>query len=588
MPKKINKGMSFEEYLTAMTELIKKEPDNILQMSNEKFAKQLDEAWRDSMKMVQESHLEKAISDKISEDDIRDYSKFDSNTRKAMDSEMSAEQKKALDAYTNNELLIGQADVFSSFDSYDYNAMLYAWPLWTSLYVSSWVFAKIIDVTSSDMTRNGWSISINPERIYQIVRDENKLYRKDITPNYELGGVYKKQNKIISHIINATKWMLLYGGAVICLLDSTIENLAEYETSLKEIKPGSKINYIVADRWQGVIASTELVTDDESPDFGTPKFYSVRTPDGSFYRFHHTRVARFVNGDNPNFLKTMLMGWGMPMGARIYNEINRDERIKNMITSLLSKYNLEIVQTGGMKAYMHGELTPEMEANLDAKLSMINRYRHFNSMMFLDKDDQYSRLDGNVGGLWQLFDSNVRAVTGASSMPVVKLYGDQTSGLSGSSNDDLRLWEEHLAAERGLKLRKPIEKITWWLLMSEQIPAEEFSIRFESSITKTVNERIDETRAVLDMYRQLMDMGIYTKEMVLAELKDHGDLLFGDQIQQMTIEDLEEIEEEIDGGFEGDLGGDFEAGGNVDLDGIEDYPEEEPADIPDLSPEPEQ
>ena len=140
MPKKINKGMTFEEYLTAMTELIKKEPDNILQMSNENFAKQLDEAWRDSMKMVQESHLEKAISDKISEDDIRDYSKFDSNTRKAMDSEMSAEQKKALDAYTNNELLIGQADVFSSFDSYDYNAMLYAWPLWTSLYVSSWVF----------------------------------------------------------------------------------------------------------------------------------------------------------------------------------------------------------------------------------------------------------------------------------------------------------------------------------------------------------------------------------------------------------------------------------------------------------------
>lgn len=567
----MNKRISFEEYLMRMTELIKQEPENVMNVSNEQFAKTLHENWLKSINGVQEILLSEV---KLDEEIATEYREAPASQRKAMDEKFSTEQKKALDAYSNNALLIGQADTFSSFDSYDYNAMLYAWPLWTSLYVSSWVFAKIIDVTSSDMIRKAWDVSVNPERVYQFVREKNKLYRRDITPTYELGGFYKKQDKVISHIINATKWMLLYGGSVICLLDSTIEDTRDYEKPLTEIRDDAKLNYIVADRWQGVIASAELVEDDESPDFGTPKYYSVKTPNGQFYRFHHTRVARFVNGENPNFLKTMLMGWGIPMGTRLYNEINRDERIKNMITSLLSKYNLEIVQTAGMKAYMHGELSPEMEAALDAKLSLINRYRHFNSMIFLDKDDQYTRIDGNVGGLYQLFDSNVRAVTGASSMPVVKLYGDQTSGLSGSSNDDLRLWEEHLASERGSKLKRPIDKITTWLLMSEQIPHESFSTRFNSSLTKTVDEQINETRAILDMYNQLKTMGLYTNEMILAELKDRDDLLFGEQIQQMSKDDLEEIEEELDEELDdfgnddfGDLDLDFEGGaGNLDLD----------------------
>jgi len=566
------KGITFDEYLMRLTELIKQEPENIFKMSNDRFAKAIDEGFRNSMEQVQKHHLVEAMENAaITEEAAKAWSDLEPKQRKALDSKLNPKQKKALDAYSNNAMLLGQADTFSSFDAYDFNGMLYAWPLWTSMYMTSWVFAKIIDRTGSDMIRNGWKISIDPTRTYQFFNIKNKIYRKDITPEYDMGRVYKKQSEIISHAIAAVKWMILYGGSVLCLLDSSIKDLVDYEKPLNEIPKGAKLNFVVADRWQGVVASTELVGDDESPDYNTPKYYSVKMPNGLYYRFHHSRVARFVNGDLPNFLKTMLLGWGLPIGTRIYNEINRDERIKNMITSLLSKYNLEIVQTAGMKAYMHGELTPEMEANLDYKLAMINRYRHFNSMMFLDKDDMYQRLDGNVGGLYQLFDSNTRAVTGAASMPVVLLYGDQSSGLSGSSFDDLRLWDDHLNSERGAKLRKPIEKMTRWLLMSEGIPSENFSINFNSSLPKTMNEKIDETRAVLDMYQQLISMKLYDVEMVRNELKERDDLLLGNQLQITSKEELEEIEEaegEVvddydDYGGGGSMGG--SSGGSTDF-----------------------
>lgn len=558
------KSMTFDEYLLQITNLIKTGPENLFKISNENFAKAMDEAFRTEAATLQKSLLATAFPN--SEDPEKVFKALPSKgeeRKKAQDAlQMTPEQRKALDSYSNNMMLLGQADTFSSFDSYDLNVMLYAWPLWTSLYTSSWVFAKIIDKTGTDMIRNGWKINVQPERRYQFVNLNKKLFRRDVTPTYDLGKVMKKQQKALSYIINATRWMLLYGGSVICLLDDSIEDIREYEEPLKNLPRGTKLNFVVADRWQGVVASSELVDDDESPDFNTPKYYSVRTPNGSFYRFHHSRVARFVNGEMPTFLKTMLMGWGLPIGTRIYNEINRDERIKNMITSLLSKYNLEIVQTAGMKAYMHGELTPEMESQLDYKLSMINRYRHFNSMMFLDKDDSYQRLDGNVGGLYQLFDSNTRAVTGAASMPVVLLYGDQTSGLSGSSFDDLRLWDDHLNSERGNKLRKPIEKITQWLLMSEGIPKDvDFSISFNSSLPKTMNEKIDETRAVIEMYNQLITMGLYDEAMVSAELRERDDLLFGSQLSLKSKEQLEEVQEESEDDENlDDMGDDFAGG----------------------------
>ena len=357
------KSMTMDEYLLKITELIKTEPENMSKMANEKFAKALDAQFRQSIQNEQGRLLQTAFGETDAEKALEAYErdrKLTKDNRKKAHDSWSAKRKKALDSYSNNAMLIGQADTFSSFDSYDLNVMLYAWPLWTSMYTSSWVFAKIIDKTGTDMIRNGWKISAEPKKEFKYVRIKNKLYSKDITPDYDMAAVYKKQNKAITHIVDATRWMLLYGGSVICLLDDSIKDTQDYEKPLESLPDGSNLNFIVADRWQGVVSSTEMVDDDESPDFNTPKFYSVRTSNGGFYRFHHTRVARFVNGSTPRFLKTMLRGWGLPVGTRIYNEITRDEKIKNMITSLLAKYNLEIVQTSGMKQYMDGELTPEM------------------------------------------------------------------------------------------------------------------------------------------------------------------------------------------------------------------------------------
>ena len=508
--------MKFEQYLNEMIKVIKQQPENIFESSLSEFMKDAG----DSFKKISDKQLKKQ--------------------KKIVDAESDPLKKRKLqDAYDNKALMIGASDVFSQFDVYSIQGMLYNWHLWTGLYMNSWVFAKVINRVSSDMIRNGWKIKLDVKRIYEIENKNGKVTNTDITPDIDITPLYKKQRMMIDKIISVIRWTRLYGGGVLCLLDSTIKDENEYEKPLEKIDPDAKLEYLVADRWLGVIPSVEMVSDIGDNDFDTPKYYTVTTDSGQSYRFHHTRVARFVNGEAPSYIKRLLMGWGLPEGIRLFNEINRDERIKNTITSLLSKHNLEIVKTDGMRAYMTGNLSPEMESQLDNKLEIINRYRNFNSTIFLDKNDDYIRQEGNVSGLYQLLDSNARFVAGAADMPQVLLYGDQQNGLSGNTFDDLRLYEDKIGSDREQILLNPISKITKWHLMHEQIEYEDFSIHFNSALPETIEQKIERSRQALDMYRDLIDMTIYNPYMVAKEIKASDDYLFGAELTDDVITKLD-------------------------------------------------
>lgn len=510
--------MTYKQYLNEMTKIIKEEPEFAFKSTIEDFAKKLAEKNKEYVTKLT--------------DGLKDRAEKEKNPIK---------RKRLQDAYSNQMLMIGNHDNISAYDSYDNSyGLLLNWHLSTSLYMSSWVFAKVINRPSTDMIRNGWKTKFDQKKVYNIIKEDGKLYREDVTEELDIALYYKRQRQFIPKLIQATKWARLYGGAVACLVDSTITDDAEYEKPLESIDPNAELDLIVVDRWQVVNSLSEMVDDVGSLDFNTPKFYNVRTNDGRYIRFHHSRVARFSNGEAPYLINQVLQGWGIPEIVRIYNEITRDEKIKNSITSLLNKQNLEIIQTAGMRAFMNGELSPEMEKMLDSKLEAINRYRHFNSLVFLDKDDQYTRLEGNVGNLYQLIDTESRLVAGAAEMPQVLLYGDQQMGLSGDSHDDLRLYEDNLMSKREETLGRPINKVTDWLIMWLGFEVEDYSNKFNSSLQETPEQRMERAREYINMYRDLESLGIYTPYMIAKEIRDMDDFPLGAEIDDEVLRRLDE------------------------------------------------
>ena len=514
----------FEDYISQIATIAKHEPSWFFQASMEDVSETLKKANDEYIK-GRLAKLETASLDTTLKQDESDKAKAH-----------FIAVKKLHDSYSNDALMLGAADNFSVFDSYDINGMLYNWYLWTAMYISSWVFARAIDKPATDMIRNGWSINFVDKPIAKI-SNVNISIKQD----FDKRKFNISQKNILQDIIKLIKWGKLFGGSVICILtDADDVNTYKKPLTMAEIanKPW---RLIIADRWQSVFPSTEMVTNVADPDFNTPMQYTVVTDSGSFL-FHHSRVARFVNGDAPTMINRLLMGWGIPEGVRLFNELNRDERIKNMITSLLTKASLEIIKMPGMHAYLTGQLTPEMEAELDQRLSMLNKYRHFNNLMFMDKDDEYQRLDGtSLGSLSQLVDSNARFVAGAIPMPQVLLYGDQQKGLSGNNFDDMVIYEDNLMTQRHEKLTKVITKISKWLCWSQGFDYTEFEINFNSSIQETAEQKIDRQVKVLDFKKKLVDLGLTTMELVKKDLN-------GDQSMDLgtLLPDTEEIHDTDD------------------------------------------
>lgn len=534
--------MEFEKWLMEMAKQINQNPQSQFEVSLDDFSDNLRSKWKDHVSSVAEKQLEKV---KNLDSKLKAYDSKDLNDEERVEMyKTQFERRKAQDTYDNTEMLLGASDTMSQFDSYSIMGLLYNWYLWTAMYVSSWVFARAIDKPASDMIRNGWKIKIDfkEKDTVESTREGNKVVIKKIDKTADVYSTfYKKQKGFIQSLIHANQLARLYGGSVAGLIISG-EKAENYEKPLESIDPNAKMRLIVADRWQNVIPSPTMVKDIASEDWNKPDSYTIRTDNGDVFKLHHSRVLRFTNGTAPALIQRLLIGWGIPLGVRIFNEVNRDEKMKNMITSLLAKQSLEIVQTAGMRAYANGTLTPEQEARLDAKLELINRYRHFNSILFLDKDDTYTRQEGaTVGSLAQLMDSNSRFVAGAIPMPQVLLYGDQQKGLSGNAVDDMRLYEDDLMTQRHEKLLDQILKLSKWILMQMQVEFDDIDITFNSSISYTREELIDKSKAMIETYNQLKALGIYDEVMIAQELRDSQDeLIFGSALTEEKMEELKE------------------------------------------------
>jgi phage-related protein (TIGR01555 family) len=537
--------MQFEKWLMEMAKEINHNPQNHFESSVQDFGKQLQDKFVENVNEVADKQLDrvKAIDEKLKAYDGKELS----DDERIEYLKGTFDRKKAQDSYDNSMLLLGNSDTMSQFDTYSVTGLLYNWYLWTALYMSSWVFARAIDKPASDMIRNGWKIKIDfkESQLIESVREGNTIKVKKVDKSEDVYSTfYKKQKGFIQDLIQSNKLARLYGGAVAGLIISG-EKIEEYEKPLTSIKPDAKLRLIVADRWQNVIPSPTMVKDVTSDDWNTPDSYTIRSDSGDTYKLHHSRCLRFTNGTAPTLIQRMLIGWGIPLGVRIFNEINRDEKIKNIITSLLAKQSLEIVQTAGMRAYANGTLTVEQEGRLDAKLELINRYRHFNSILFLDKDDVYTRQEGSaVGTMAQLMDSNSRFVAGSIPMPQVLLYGDQQKGLSGNAVDDMRLYEDELQSQRYEKMLNQIIKLSKWILMWMQVDFDDIDVVFNSSISYTKQEIIDKSKAMIETYQSLKNLGIYDEMMIAQELKDAQDeLIFG---SALTDDKMEELEDKFD------------------------------------------
>ena len=424
------------------------------------------------------------------------------------------------DDYGNSLLSIGNEDKSAEFTKYTFDNDTLNWWLWTTLYNDSWVFKRAIDKPAQDEVRCGVTIQCKHNNLPNVYR-RLKQYRTDF--------------------INLLQWGALYGGSIACMMFDNIEDADYLKPMTKStIMKSKSMKLYVVDRWYGVQPSDETVDDMTSIDFGKPKYYTVAFPDGNQVKFHHDYVLRYEHRTAPKLIKCgMLQGWGYAEGSHILQQLMRDDKLESSIQSLVDKSLIEVIKMSGMRGVFMGGDTQSND-QLRKRLEMVNWARNFNSLTFLDEDDEYQEHSfAGLGGLSDLLEKNMWRISAALEMQGV-LYGDLKQGFSNDS-DSLERYDETINNRCESYLRPVYEKFIRVLYMLEGIE-EKVDFTFNSLLMKKQDkERMEDVNRFVDLLSKLLADGVIELEQYAQSLETYTSKGMIDfNFTQASIEKLKE------------------------------------------------
>lgn len=405
------------------------------------------------------------------------------------------------DRYGNELSAIGTPnDRVQSFTNYGYSNDTLNWTLWLSLYNDSWVFRRAIDKPSQDVVNCGFSL--NGDEDYNII--------------------YKQFEKHKSKLIELVMWGALFGGSIaVMMFDGITDEEMSHPLKKSQIK-GKVMKLYVTDRWYGVGENfTNTVRSMTDIDFGTPTSYNITFADGHACTVHHSFVLRYEHRTAPRLIKNgQLQGWGYAEGAHILNELSRDDQLKSSITSLVNKSLIEVIKMKGMKGVFMGA-DKGNEDQLRMRLEMVNWGRSFNSLTFLDTEDDYQQHNfSGVTGLADLMEKNMRLIAAALEMQGI-LYGDLDGGFS-ADTVAMQRYAIVIKNRCDTYYRPVLYKLLKILFI--QAGLDDTKISFEFNSINQAQENKDKSAAIGEYTRSLVELvnnGVISKYQMAVSMKDY-------------------------------------------------------------------
>ena len=423
------------------------------------------------------------------------------------------------DEYGNSLAAIGTDDKSNAFTHYNFDNDTLNWSLWLALYNDSWVFRRAIDKPAQDEIRCGVTL--------QGTYDKDAIYRRLKNARFDM--------------IQLLQWGGLFGGSIaVMMFDNVKDEEYALPMSRQKISQAKTMKFYVVDRWYGVSPTyDDMVTDMADIDFGKPKFYNVTFADNRTIKVHHTYVLRYEHRVAPKLVKNgMLQGWGYAEGSHILNELSRDDKLKGSIQSLIDKSLIEVIKMAGMRGVFMGA-DADNENQLRKRLEMVNWGRSFNSLTFLDKDDEYQMNSySGLAGLSDLLEKNMWLISAALEMQGV-LFGDLKQGFSDDS-EALERYAETIMGRCESYVRpvyaKLIKVCMWLENMDEKVEFEFNSLVADKQDEKALKSMQD----FIQLCSTMLNDGVITLKQYAIGIKNYtqkGVIDF--ELDPNTIEELD-------------------------------------------------
>lgn len=422
-----------------------------------------------------------------------------------------------IDAFQNQmaRLGFGQPNLNEGAD-YPLTRMSQNYNLFTSLYRSSWIVRKIVDVFPSDMVKNWikFNSSLDPEKISKI----NSVIRK---------------TKTKEKIKEGLRWARLYGGAAGLILIDGDEDLSEpldYDAIMLDDYKG----LLIFDRWNGIYPDIELEDDISDEEYGYPKYYSISLSEANsnlmlsynkqdLVKVHHSRIVRFNGRDLPLWERQAEMFWGESEIEIVFEELKKRDNTSANIASLIFLANIRVLKMNDLGQLL-GASTQKAQENLYKVLQAQNQLMSNMGIYVMDKDDDFGSEQYSFGGLNDIYESFMLDIAGACEMPVTKLFGREPTGFNSTGESDLTQYYDTLEEKQETYLQPIIDKLLPIIFMSTlgAIP-EDLDWEFNPCMNVNSKDLADLAQSMASPIFEAFNAGLITKEIALKELKQQNE-----------------------------------------------------------------
>jgi phage-related protein (TIGR01555 family) len=386
-------------------------------------------------------------------------------------------------------------------------------------YRSSFLVGAAVDAVADDMTRKGINISskLKPGQKGQV------------ETFWDSAAVWDGLNDLV-------KWSRLYGGAVLVVLIEG-QNMST-PLNLDRIKEGQFKGLMCFDRWQLDPSYNDPVTD-YGPEFGKPKYYKVVTNQKGVpaWNIHHSRLIR-MDGDSLPYQQSITEnGWGMSVIERIFERIQGFDTATAGVTQLIHKAHLRTYSIEGLRKIL--ATGGALEEGLMKHMDMIREFQTIEGMTIMDKNDEFATHSYSFSGIADVILRFAEQVSGATGIPLVRLFGQSPSGFS-TGDGDLENYYSRINSLQERRLRRHIRwlmDITWRSQFGEKLP-EDFSFEFNKLWEMSDTDRATMANNVASaLATAVRDIGM-SPAAALNDLRNLSDVIgIGGSITDKDIED---------------------------------------------------
>ena len=191
--------------------------------------------------------------------------------------------------------------------------------------------------------------------------------------------------------------------------------------------------------------------DPVAPDFYKPSKWFMLGQE-----VHASRLMTVVSRPLPDILKPAFNFAGMSLSQLAEPYVDNWLRTRQSVSDLLNNFSITALATS-MDQVLQGE---DDGADLMSRAELFTATRSNKGLMLLDKErEELVQVNTPLSGLHELQAQSQEQMCSVSRMPAIVLTGISPSGLNASSDGEIRIFYDWIAAQQEAHWREPLEVV---------------------------------------------------------------------------------------------------------------------------------